>query len=276
MMDYLDLLNRIFPSRFRGAKSNHFELDANKLFIFMHIPKTGGTTMKTIIENSSTPDSRLPLYGKHLSSDIISSRISDMTEEQRRKISIIYGHQVFYDIHNLFDKEPLYFTFLRNPVTRVISDYFKILRTPTNEFHDRVNSNNYSLYEYLANDVSPYIKNHQTVFLARDYIDNDHNADMCSKCDSTLYSRAINNLAKFWFIGLTESCTQDIKTLCSMICLNCNVFNKMNVRPNVQSQSTNMIPVDIQNLILDRNVYDVLLYNNAVSIHDSLLRSAIH
>ncbi|HXT70709.1 MAG TPA: hypothetical protein VN700_13185 [Vicinamibacterales bacterium] len=28
-------------------------------------------------------------------------------------------------------------TFLRDPVARVIADYYKILRTPGNEFHER-------------------------------------------------------------------------------------------------------------------------------------------
>jgi len=49
--------------------------------------------------------------------------LCSLTEKQKNRIKVIYGHQVFYGIHQYFDRPPRYITFLRNPVDRIFSLY---------------------------------------------------------------------------------------------------------------------------------------------------------
>ena len=117
-------------------------------------------------------------------------------------------------IHEVFhDDQPEYFTFLRSPVSRVISDYYKILRTPSNEFHEMLNSVSATLEDFVRQKMSPFIANHMTVFLGRDSVDDNHNADQCTPGKTELTEKCIDRLNKFFFVGLQESYARDLAWL---------------------------------------------------------------
>ena len=110
------------------------------LYIFLHIPYTAGTTFRNAILNSFNPGATLTLYGKEKSSGIVKRDISDLATEERNSIRFILGHQVWYGIHELFERSPKYITFLRDPVARVFADYYKILRDPKHSLHEKIAS----------------------------------------------------------------------------------------------------------------------------------------
>lgn len=87
---------------------------AEKLFIFVHIPKTGGTTLWHIINQqyetgefwsyNHQPDYRQMIENAH-------------------KMKCLIGHFPF-GVHQHIKRPCTYFTMLRNPVERVISFYY--------------------------------------------------------------------------------------------------------------------------------------------------------
>lgn len=97
------------------------------LYIFLHIPKCAGTTMRHILlENFGN---RVILSYEWSNYDfqnkkVLKSYIRSLSKLKREKIRFIIGHNVYYGIHELFpDRECRYVTFLRNPIERTISDY---------------------------------------------------------------------------------------------------------------------------------------------------------
>ena len=110
------------------------------LYIFLHVPKTAGTTLnfhalknlsaeEVLDLTSLKPDLNTNKYMKNLykpgfvkkSVDMIIESISGKALD--KKILICDSHFAYYGIHKYFNREPRYFTFVRNPAARVISIY---------------------------------------------------------------------------------------------------------------------------------------------------------
>jgi hypothetical protein len=110
--------------------------DKDYLYIFLHIPKTAGSTFSFHIQKNLKENERLLLTYDLL---CINSRrppmdaqvyrnkaweyMSKISREEKRNIKVIYGHIVPYGIHKLFDRPARYITIFRDPVKRVKSIY---------------------------------------------------------------------------------------------------------------------------------------------------------
>lgn len=90
------------------------------LLIFLHIPKTAGTSLRWVLEGRYPPRSVLrcyPILG------CTRARLEEMPDAARRRISLISTH-LPYGLHDLFPQPSTYVTMLRDPVDRWISRYF--------------------------------------------------------------------------------------------------------------------------------------------------------
>ena len=100
--------------------------------IFLHIPKTAGTTLIEIIERHY-----LPRYRYHLGA-LAQKAIAEFktfSEERRGDTQLFYGHMA-YGLHDYFPQGATYFTVLRHPVERVISFYYFVRRNDKHYLHD--------------------------------------------------------------------------------------------------------------------------------------------
>jgi len=97
--------------------------------IFMHIPKTAGTSFRTAARNFYKPGNILRDYGKD--SDVTSQEIKQFFYKNKdiaklREASLSYklitGHYPAAKYKNIFTDAPVV-TFLRDPVERVVSEY---------------------------------------------------------------------------------------------------------------------------------------------------------
>ena len=85
--------------------------------VFLHIPKTAGTSFVTLARTRYEHRYNIP-PGDHLR-DL--ARLAIVSRV--RRLDLVSGH-TFYGVHRLIPGDVTYVTFLRDPVERVISMYF--------------------------------------------------------------------------------------------------------------------------------------------------------
>ena len=98
------------------------------LYVFLHIPKCGGTTLKFHLEQNFERKELLFLYNLRFPHLIekrkIGNFIENLTKDEKNSLKVVYGHEVYYGIHKVFpDRDVRYVLFLRNPISRIISHY---------------------------------------------------------------------------------------------------------------------------------------------------------
>jgi sulfotransferase famil protein len=94
-----------------------------EVLIFFHIPKTGGMTMKGVVEHCFA-DQHFNAYLKY-GGTALHVRSTAKVAEEFHKLPVENLHFAM-DIDTLFDRPSKCFTILRHPANRVISNFFSI------------------------------------------------------------------------------------------------------------------------------------------------------
>jgi hypothetical protein len=171
------------------------------IVVLHHIPKTAGSTLFGAFEKVYKPEEIYMAHGAAKSSDQMRDEVAKMSPEQRSKIRLIYGHQVWYGIHELFDAPCQYFTFVRHPIVRYISWYYHARRTPQNEFTKIFQAHS---LEEIVNKREHVYPNHLTVYFTRKNVDRHNNAD-CTKVTTATLQSAMQNVRQYHFVGIQEA-----------------------------------------------------------------------
>ena len=64
-------------------------------------------------------------------------RFKRLPEGRRRRLRVVRGH-LFYGVHECLPQGATYITMLRDPVARVLSAYYFVLRRPLNPLHRKL------------------------------------------------------------------------------------------------------------------------------------------
>lgn len=131
--------------------------------IFIHLPKAGGTTLHLLLERHYPRNRIFNFRGPELY--LADERFQALPETERARFRLITGH-IPFGLHHAIPHPSTYITFLRNPVERVISQYYYARSRPEHYLYTRLNAEGMSLYEYAAQRVTPEIANQQTSMLA--------------------------------------------------------------------------------------------------------------
>jgi hypothetical protein len=96
----------------------------NILWIFLHPPRSGGTTFN---------DHLIKHFGKeavfHMDYKGAIKELKNLSVKNRDKIKILVGHDTYYGIHRFFPERKIkYITFIRDPANQIISQYNYDLR----------------------------------------------------------------------------------------------------------------------------------------------------
>jgi len=97
-------------------------MEKDNLWIFLHLPKTGGSTFSQhLLKNLKKEE----IFSTSLLRyNLIPKKI------QKNKVRVILGHATYYGIHRFFkNKNPRYILFLRDPAERFVSSYNFEMRT---------------------------------------------------------------------------------------------------------------------------------------------------
>lgn len=118
--------------------------------IFVHLPKSGGSTLQEIIQRQYPSDSIYSIEGESIDSVQRSvDRLRNLPDDQRSAIACVRGH-VPFGIHRWLTGDTAYVTVLRDPVERTVSDYFFARNTPGHRLYERIRANRLSLEDFAV------------------------------------------------------------------------------------------------------------------------------
>jgi hypothetical protein len=214
------------------------------LTVFLHIPKTGGTTLSEIFRREYK-DGELfdhnTLYGKGKKVDLLN-------EMEKNKIKAVAGHY-FYGIHQHFSKPYNYFTLLRDPVDRVISSYYFL-----QDFAGHERLKNMTLEEFVVNEHRAH--NLQSALIS----------GIRRKPD---INKAKKNLQSFSVVGVTEMFDDTLFLLKKEFNWKDIRYTKQNITKKRLSKEE--IPASVIDLIKEHNSLDIELYDFAKQLlHEKL------
>lgn len=212
---------------------------------FFHIPKTGGTTVQSILENH------------YSSSKICQAQLEPEFEKipdvDLLKYELFAGH--FWSLKKKLQTPVNMFTILREPLQRAISMYHFILRNPK---HHCYNVAQRGAFESVINDSA--ISNSHVRHLARcsnEYINEKMPLD-------ELLSLAKEQLASCFLVGFTEYLEDTIK--CAYNMLGWSELPKipyLNTRK--ESGQQNLLTPDQVSRLAEVNMFDIELYSWALN-----------
>lgn len=164
--------------------------------IFLHIPKTAGSTLHAVLERHYRRDQCFTVTGH------APQRIADfaaLPPAVRHRVRLLKGHMPF-GAHAYLAGESRYLTFLRDPVERVRSHYHYVRRNPGHYLHPRVVDEKLSLADYVESGLSGELNDGQVRLLA------GHDQDLpFGACGAEHLARAKASIeSHFALVGLTE------------------------------------------------------------------------
>lgn len=180
-------------------------------------------------------------------------------------IKYFYGHFVF-GLHNQFLRPSTYITMLRNPVERVISEYYFILREPQHAPYiaSQIAANNMSLEDYVSSTDPAFLlrtNNMQTRFLSGTNIPQYED-----------YLIAKGNIQHNILIGITERFNESVFLFQKHLGWGpVTHFQSAFITDKRPTRST--ISQEILEMIEQKNKLDILLYNDAKQIFQQQIDS---
>jgi hypothetical protein len=228
-----------FPTQYR--------LQPEDALYFCHIPKTAGMTFRTIVEDYFRCSEICPAT--------LNAQVEEIPQPDLEKYRLFRGHLVFVDLPALLpNKHFVNVTMLREPVSRLISHYEYIRRTPGDPHYDAVSQ--MTLEEFTQKlTVGRVGKNVQTYYIAKTL-----QFKLEKLSGEEVLAIAKQSLDRFAFAGLLER-FQDSLFLLSYIfgwkpILNSRKENAASTKKPSEALSASTLEAIRESSLLDIELYE--------------------
>lgn len=164
--------------------------------IFLHIPKTAGTTLNRILQKQFRPQQIYNL-GANVQESLRVYR--GMTTGERSAYRLVTGH-TSYGFHDYVPGSSTYFTFLRDPVERVISFYHFVKSNDQHYLNNAVINEYSGITPFINSGITKMVDNGQTRLISGVWLEPGY-----GEITAQTFEQAKRNLAQnFSVVGLTE------------------------------------------------------------------------
>ncbi|MAG02179.1 hypothetical protein CMI42_02485 [Candidatus Pacearchaeota archaeon] len=247
------------------------------LYVFIHVSKCAGTSILNNILANFNEDEVIQLYSNvypflNKIRDI-ENHFKLMDRSKKEKVKVIYGHVVYYGIHDFFpDRDVRYILFLRDPISRTISQYnydrtrYYLLDEASRKKIFPKGENDFSFDCWYDNRNNPKrywnsksFKNYIFKFLSMQCI--DRNIFENSVEDSI--NEVLKIMGKMYFVGIAEN-KEDIFYIYKLMGLRKFVGNK-NISKNFLDEKQ---VIKAKDLTKDVVSYDYRIYDYAKVLSD--------
>ncbi|MEJ2598008.1 MAG: sulfotransferase family 2 domain-containing protein [Anaerolineales bacterium] len=181
------------------------------------------------------------------------TKLQEMPAREKAQIRLIKGHYA-YGLHEHFPRKGIYFTLLRNPISRLISYYYYAKRTPNHYLHRIIDTENYDIQDLFRHKLTSEVDNDQVR-----RISGVGDTVKFGDCTTEMLETAKENLAnEFAVTGLTERFDETLLLLREVFGWK-NVFY---VRKNVTKSRPRRAALPESQLaaIQEANALDIQLY----------------
>ena len=233
--------------------------------LFQHVAKCGGTSL---VEHFGSLGRRGICLGfacdtkRQVAAE--TKRLLSAKGVKPEKIRVIFGHRVYFGLHELLPQDCRYVTLLRDPISRVVSLYNHhagIAHNPAHPLYERDRDLMWRhgslkpFHDWLAED---YSGNHMVRFLY--YAMEGDEVDPPGPMTAQHLAAAKRFIDACWFVGTTETSDADFHTICAAVGM-----APPRQRANVSTRFFEMPPGDSRRQeILSIDALDDQLYQYAV------------
>jgi len=233
--------------------------------IFIHLPRTGGTTLSKILKRQYCSGQTFSIKGSNNKNSI--KKFKNLSQEKRKKIRYLEGH-VPFGLHKYLFFKPAYITILRHPVNRLISHFYLAKSNPNHYLYSRVKDRDMSFVDYIQSKISSELDNGQTRLLSGlKAVDTVHGH---GKVTEKVFRRAKKNIKEFFpLVGTTEKFDHFLILLKEYFKWNNVFYFKKNVSPRKKKIRVNS---KIRKIIEENNQSDLKLYQYVNKKLDKLIK----
>jgi hypothetical protein len=228
------------------------------LIIFLHLPKTAGSTLARIIERQYKASAILHLYPSSFGEELVA-----IPQNRMELVRIVMGH-LYFGAHAFLSQPCTYLTMLRDPVDRVISHYNYVRHQPSHYLYEE--ACRMSLRDYVEFCGRQEPNNDQTRLLA-----GGCNVPNFGQCSEEMLNIAKRNLADhFAVVGLTEEFDRSLIIMKRAFKWRDPFYISENVG-QVRARKEK-IPRDTLRVVENHNALDIELYRYAKDVFQEQVR----
>jgi hypothetical protein len=224
-----------------------------RTIFFMHIPKTAGNSVHRILEMNFAP---WQTYSLGYPAPESQERFARLPQDKRNGFRLVKGHFP-YGFHQYVDTTPVYVTFVREPISRVLSAYNYRCTKPFLPNYKEFKDTGFSVSYFLDNLYTPSLS---TLFFAGVGL---RKADAPMDC---VFEQAVENLHHFDFIGISNKFEESVEGLARTVGLKRIAI----VRTNVSSAKRRLAftPAESKR-IYEGEKWDLELYETILKTRES-------
>ncbi len=240
----------------KSVSNNQPNPSLTQTLIFLHIPKTAGTTLHQIIDRHYSINRIYWVHATQVEASI--KTFKNLPEEQRQQFQLIKGHMGF-GLHKFVPHPCTYFTLLRDPVKRIVSHYYHVLRTPTHYLYETVMKHQMDLKTFVSSGISLELDNGQTRMIAAS-LGNEEDRIGFGCASRELLETAKQHLQEhFAVVGLMEEFDRTLLLLKKKLGWSNILYARKNTGKNKTTQKSE-ISAEALAAIQQQNALDIELY----------------
>ncbi|MBE6441233.1 MAG: calcium-binding protein [Desulfovibrio desulfuricans] len=235
----------------------------NAPFFFFHLPRTAGTTLNGILRDNFAPGEVLSIYTRE---DY--ERYREVDSDVLDGLRLIQGHIMPQSMEppTLYNRRVRLFTFVREPVARLVSEYRFLRSWPQNHMFAYLNGNAVSFRRYLTGEE------HQLRLRGRNFMTHSLAGRHCGISDADALELARRHLeTSICFCGVQERFDESLLLLADVMGLQRCFYEPRNA---LRREAVLEISAEDRALAAELNRADAALHRYALALLERRIAAA--